>query len=183
MYNELGVPLYIEGKLKVSGRRGTSPQNLAMEYLTTAGSVMKINQPEKEFSITSVETDELGMTHVRTRQEKDGVPVYGAEVLMHGRNNSFDFLNGTFYPSIEDLNTKPSLNPALAKQIVEKNLESISAYSDEVKMLFKGIKENSELVVYPYDGAFHLAYHVTKYKNIIDRWEYFIDAHTGESHT
>ncbi|MBK8051809.1 MAG: M4 family metallopeptidase [Saprospiraceae bacterium] len=180
MYNELGVPLYIEGKLKVSGRRGTSPQNLAMEYLTTAGSVMKINQPEKEFSITSVETDELGMTHVRTRQEKDGVPVYGAEVLMHGRNNSFDFLNGTFYPSIEDLNTKPSLNPALAKQIVEKNLESISAYSDEVKMLFKGIKENSELVVYPYDGAFHLAYHVTKYKNIIDRWEYFIDAHTGE---
>jgi bacillolysin len=180
MYNELGVPLYIEGKLKVSGRRGTSPQNLAMEYLTTAGSVMKINHPENEFSITSVETDEMGITHVRARQEIEGVPVYGAEVLIHGRNNTFDFLNGSYYPTIEAVNTMPSLDPSISKIIVEKDLKSITAYSNEVKMLFKGLKESSELVVYPYNGAFHLAYHVTKYKNIIDRWEYFIDAHTGD---
>jgi bacillolysin len=178
--NQNGVPAYIEGKLKVSGRRGTSTENLAIEYLTVAASAMKINEPEKEFAIMSVESDELGMTHVKLRQMKEGVPVYGAEVMIHGRNNTFDFLNGNYFPSIDEVNTKPSVDQSVSKNIVENDIKSVTTYSNEVKMLFKGLKENSELIVYPFEGAFHLAYHVTKYKNIIDRWEYFIDAHTGE---
>lgn len=178
-YNDAGLPMYIEGKLKISGRRGTSTANMALEYLTAASSAMHIDDPEKEFSILAIEQDDLGMTHVRARQEKNGVPVYGAEVLVHGRNNTFDFLNGSYFPTM-DISTTPSLTQIVAKQIVSGDLKNMPAYNEEVKMLFKGLKENSELVIYPFKGTFYLAYHVTKYQNIIDRWEYFIDAHTGE---
>lgn len=178
-YNDAGLPMYIEGKLKNSGRRGTSTANMALEYLTAASGAMHIDDPENEFSIFAVEQDDLGMTHVRARQEKNGVPVYGAEVIVHGRNNTFDFLNGSYFPTME-ISTTPSLTQIGARQIVTGDLKNIPAYNEEVKMLFKGLKENSELVIYPFKGTFFLAYHVTKYQNIIDRWEYFIDAHTGE---
>jgi Zn-dependent metalloprotease len=178
--NERNVPSYIEGQLKNTGTRSSGPINRAMEYIEIASSLMKIKNPLQEFEIKGVETDELGITHVRAFQKVNGVPVYGTEILVHGKNNDFDFLNGSYYPTIENINTKPSIDLVQCEIIIDNNINTKPEYSENVKSLFKNLKEDSQLMIYHKDDTFYLVYHVTTYKNLVDRWEYFVDAHSGE---
>ncbi len=106
--NENSVPVYIEGKLKSTGSRGMKTENLALEYLETAGPLMKVKDASKKFKVVSVETDALEMTHVRFQQLYHDIPVYGAEVIVHGENSNFDFLNGTYFSDFELENITPA---------------------------------------------------------------------------
>lgn len=178
--NDRNVPSYIEGVLSNTGARSGNPESVALEYLTAAAPLMKIKNADKEFAVLSTEKDDLGMTHVRMRQQVNNIPVYGTEVIIHGKNLNFDFLNGTYYPTIENVNTIPSKDKSDCLKIVESDLNAKPQYKDDVKMLFKNLKEESQLIIYPYEGQFYLAYHTTTYKNLIDRWEYFVDAHSGK---
>jgi len=178
--NENKVPVYIEGNLKITGQRGRTTENLAWEYLEAAAPMMKIKNPNNEFSLISAQEDDLGMTHIKLQQQVNGIPVYGAYVMVHGQNQTFDFLNGTYFPTIELEKTSPSYDMEQSKIIVRNELGEKPIYTDNVKLLFENYKEDSELVVYPHENSFYLAYHVSSYKNIVERWEYFIDAYTGK---
>jgi len=178
--NDKNVPVYIQGKLKQTGKRGMTVENLAMEYLETAAPLMKIKNPAKEFVIKSVETDDLNMTHVRLHQYVNNVPVYGAEVLLHGKEQNFDFLNGTYFPSIDIENTVPSIDVDVVNAVILKDTGTKPNYSAEIKELFSCLKDETTLTIYPFENNFYLAYHITTYKNIVERWEYFINAHSGD---
>jgi Zn-dependent metalloprotease len=178
--NENKVPVYIEGSLKVNGKKGRTAENLAWEYLENAAPLMKIKEPTNEFTLISAQDDELGMTHVKLQQQVKGVPVYGAYVMVHGQNQNYDFLNGTYFPTIDLDKTTPSFDTQMSKNIVRNELGEKPDYSDNIKLLFENYNDDSKLVVYPYENNFYLAYHVSSYKNIVERWEYFIDAITGK---
>ncbi len=53
-------------------------------------------------------------------------------------------------------------------------------YNQQINKLFASLKDTTSLVIYPFKNTFYLAYHATIYKNLVERWEYFIDAQTGE---
>jgi len=178
--NENMVPAYIEGSLKSSGKKGRSAENLAFEYLENAAPLMKIKDPSNEFTLISVQDDELGMTHVKFQQQVKGLPVYGAYIMIHGQNQNFDFLNGSYFSTIDLDKTTPSFDIQMSKSIVRNELGVKPEYSDNIKSLFENYIDESKLVVYPYENSFYLAYHVSSYKNIVERWEYFIDANTGK---
>ncbi len=171
------VPAYIEGtpQLTVSGDRTT--EGMAMAYLTAAAPLMQISDPENEIVILSTENDELGMTHIRARQVFKGVPVYGAEIVLHGRGNSFNFLNGIYYPTAET-DITPAVTAQVCHDLVRSDLGPAPQYDPRVISLFDGMTDSHELVIYPHGGQMILAYHVTAYKNLQERWEYFVDAKT-----
>ena len=178
--NENMVPAYIEGSLKNSGKKGRSAENLAWEYLENAAPLMKIKEPTREFTFISAQDDELGMTHIKLQQQVKGVPVYGAYVMIHGQNKNYDFLNGSYFPTINLDKTTPSFDIQMSKTIVRNELGEKPEYTDNIKLLFENYNDDAKLVVYPYENSFYLAYHVSSYKNIVERWEYFIDANTGK---
>ncbi len=177
--NERKVPAYIEGRLKSTGKRGLTIENLAFEYLDAAAPLMQIKQPSHEFTIISIDSDMLDMTHVRLQQLAKGLPVYGAEIIIHGEGQNFDFLNGTYFPTIAIENVTPIYQSRQTLFIAEADLGGAVKYENEISKV-GDLTPTSSLVIYPYNGKFTLAYHVTIYKNLIDRWEYFIDANTGE---
>lgn len=176
--NERKVPAYIEGTLTNAGSRGGTTENLVFEYLDAAASMMKIEAPSEEFVISRTETDALHMTHVRLQQHVKGVPVYGAEVIIHGESNRFNFLNGTYFPTIKMESVLPSLKTEEAVHVTVTDLGEMINYDHEIKAA-GDMTPVTNLVIYPYEGTHILAYHITAYKNLIERWEYFINANTG----
>lgn len=179
LINERNVPAYIEGTLSQIGKKGASTQDLAFEYLAAAAPLMKIKEAQQEFIIQSTEKDALDMTHVRMQQVIKGIPVHGAEIIIHGNGDQFDFLNGVYFPTMEIENTTPNLQSIQAIDISSKDLGSSVAYKNDLTKIVN-LEPTSRLVIYPVETGFTLAYHITTYKTLIDRWEYFVDAHTGD---
>lgn len=177
--NDRLVPSYIEGVLKNHENKGVSKENLALQYLTAAAPMMKIKKPLDEFYILNVETDNLNMTHVRMQQHVKGIPIYGSEILIHGSDQNFNFLNGTYFPTIELDNVIPVISKDTAIAMIKQEMGIHDEYQNSFSD-FGDLSPVSELLVYPINNQFKLAYHVTIYKNLIDRWECFIDAQNGE---
>jgi bacillolysin len=163
---------------KVSNR---STEQKAAAYLEAVQADLGFRQINENFELNSNETDEIGQTHVRFSQVHKGVHVYGAEIILHSNEGDFAVLNGRFYPTPDILDVNPSLSIASAKEIVEKDLAAKEV--ELVENHFVKEKFKSELVIYHKNrdkNAERLAYHVTILPNAMARYEYFVDAKTGE---
>ncbi len=176
--NERGLPRYIEGKLSSVGLKGLSIEQSSAAYLSEASALMHVNAAD--FKISHAETDEIGMSHVRMQQYYHNIPIYGAEVVTHGLANDFDFLNGNYYTTSQwNVSSVPTVNEAKALDIVEADLGESLRYDKDMTPIFSNTQPKTEMVIFPYQGSVYLAYHVYQYKNMVERWEYFIDAHDG----
>jgi Zn-dependent metalloprotease len=177
--NELGLPTYIEGRLTNSSINRGNSVDLAFEYLSLAAPLMKVDDVMNSFKLVIVDNDDLGMTHVKMQQLHKNIPIFGAEIIIHGENNVFDFLNGTYYSSLADFDVVPVLSEEQGNEVCYKDLKDITVYDKEMQSVFGDLSTKNTLVIYPKNGEFHLAYHITTYKNLVERWEYFIEAKTG----
>ena len=110
---------------------------------------MKVKEPTSEFTFISAQDDELGMTHVKLQQQVKGVTVYGAYVMIHGQNKNYDFLNGSYFPTIDLDKTTPSFDIQMSKTIVRNELGEKPEYTDNIKLLFENYNDDAKLVVYP----------------------------------
>ncbi len=110
--------------------------------------------------------------HVRFRQTYQGIPVYGAEVVVtrRARDQRITFVSSRYVPRLNLSRTTPDLPAAKAREVALSRLpfRSVLSVSDP------------ELVIYP-EGKGRLAWRVVV--NALDPigdWEMFVDAHTGE---
>jgi len=169
------LPIYISGTPALTLRTGNDSASKSFNFLENAKGLMEIQNPSEEFRVIKTDNDELGFTHVKLQQEINGIPVYGSEVIYHYSEKE-SFLNGRYVetPSLESI--KPSIANANAEDIAIADIGGITELENDKFGLFNFEKVKSELVIY--EGK--LAYHLSVYKNIVDLWEYFIDANTGE---
>lgn len=67
----------------------------------------------EDFVVTNVQRDELGQVHVRTQEMINGMPVVGAEMVLHANaaNGRVRILNGNFVPDV-DLPSAAMVNSA-----------------------------------------------------------------------
>ncbi|XXM71496.1 M4 family metallopeptidase [Lysinibacillus sphaericus] len=168
------VPLFVKEKHAVKRMAATS--NDALNYLHEKKSALNIKNPKASLKAKKVEKDDLGMTHARFSQTKDGIPVEGSEVIVHyNKKNEITSVNGSYHPAAEgaDLNMKPELSSSKA---IDKAKSAVNAPD----MLT--YPPTSELVVYPFEGENQLTYKVNV--NFLGEapgnWFVFIDANTGE---
>ncbi|MEZ4909740.1 MAG: M4 family metallopeptidase [Saprospiraceae bacterium] len=177
--NERGLPISIEGKVKGLAARGLTVEKAAYAYLTAAAPLMQVN--ESDFSYLKTEKDEIGMSHVKWQQNYKNVPIYGAEIMVHGVEGDFDFLNGNYY----DINSwTVSVTPTISDDVVDRNLNDdmgvMIDYQHDWTAVFGDYSMKKTKVIFLKDEEIHLAFHILAYKNLAERWEYFIDAHSGE---
>ncbi|WP_175990183.1 M4 family metallopeptidase [Bacillus sp. Marseille-Q1617] len=168
------VPLFVKERHAVKRMAATS--NDALNYLQEKKSTLNMENPKASLKAKKVEKDELGMTHVRFSQTKNGIPVEGSEIIVHyNKNNEITSVNGSYHQSAEetDLNLSPQLSSSKA---VEKAQSAVEAPE---KLTYA---PTSELVIYPFEGENHLTYKVNV--NFLGEapgnWFVFIDAETGE---
>src|SRR5678815_1528007 len=118
----------------------------------------------------------------RMNQLHDGVPVYGASVVVHTQGDQVAFVAGTRVPNLGGFDTKPAFDndTALAKAKADYDSKVTKPRSD-----LKYQRESAELVIFPQKGGTaRLAYHVTFYTDpqggiAPGLWNYFVDAKDG----
>lgn len=176
--NEMGLPAAIYGN-NLKALKTANPQVNAISYLTEVSKVMKIQDAAREFIFSKSEIDELGITHMHLNQYYKGVPVHGGEVILHGKNADFDFLNGRYFPTPNEMDVVPVLSLSQAEGIVIADAGDIKPVKFEYLGIFNMEQIKSELTIYHKKGVAYLAYHHTMYKNLLERWEYYVDAKSG----
>ncbi|MCW9707386.1 M36 family metallopeptidase [Fodinibius salsisoli] len=113
-----------------------------------------------------------GVRHVTFQQTVENIPVYEAEFKVHLRQDGrVDMVNGTYYPDIE-VSTSPSVTKSQAIRTAEEdfNIENSTA-----------LETTSELIVYPEDDQFYLAWKLTLFsEQPAINYFYIVDAHSGQ---
>jgi bacillolysin len=179
---ETGTPYLIKGELSTDPSKPLDQQ--VQDYLLATKSVLKLNDPVQEFQLKRTETDELGIRHTRLQQQWQGVPVHGAEAILHEKDGKFYLFNGRFFPSPKLADVTPVIQPEVASQIAlahvsEKEVVKPLATSD-LQLLTMPAQTAAKLVIFHQKNTPHLAWHVSVVPNMAARYSYFVDAKTGE---
>lgn len=159
----------------------------ALNYLTSIKADLRITAPDQEFTMKQVREDAQGYTHIRLQQMYQGIPVYGSEVMVHfspgnevrftGRYQSSPVLSDLHPDFVED-SAKALVLQEVAKHTVVHDL------SQQWKDWYDYSEPQATLVLFhPGEGRIgphRLSWHVMVRPNVLHRWEYLIDAETGE---
>jgi len=103
----------------------TEPEDKAVKFMETYADLFRMDPTIDSFTIPSVKSSALNITNVKLQQTYLGVPVLGAEQLIHLENGSDDvlFVHGTFVPDI-DIGTIPKINAGDAEDIAKTDLKN-----------------------------------------------------------
>jgi bacillolysin len=169
------------GEVLVADNTSATPQARALTFLSQHGALIGLNDVERQFMagqvnpltglgsvaasapaselrVARVNTDELGVTHVRFEQFYKGVRVFGAQTVVHMNNRGITAVNGDFVPDI-NLGTTPRVTAANAAQIAvvalgkQLRLGNLRATKTELSVYRMGLLEG-------YYGQSVLAYNV-----------------------
>ena len=181
-------PREIRGTLPAAanGRANLNLPEAAQHYLTEARSLMRIELPEQEFVARQQWKDNQGAQHLRLQQHYQGVPVYGSEIIVHAdQATTVQGLNGRYIASPTTLNPVPTVNEtdAVATSLARFRREgTLQSLTPEQQRLLNYTKPSAELMILPSWEASKptLAWRVLVRPNMLDHWEVFIDAHTGQ---
>ncbi len=167
-----------------TSRLSESMQQAAFEFMKEVKQAMRISHPEQEFQTIQMWSDDIGFDHIKMQQYFQGVKVYGGQVILHGKSGMISTMNGTYFPT-PTINLTPSVSNNAAIATVKKDVATTSQLIDpnQIKNSLLSYKETeSELVVYHFKlnlSNEKLVWHITIRPNILERWEYFVDAQTG----
>ncbi|TDL31923.1 peptidase M4 family protein [Jeotgalibacillus sp. S-D1] len=167
-------PVFVTG-LQSQNFSKTDAAN-AVNFLEKNKGKLGLANPKTNLKETITEKDELGMTHVRLQQTKNGIPVEGAEVIVHySDEGSVDSVSGYYNNDAEAayLNTTASLSKNEAVTLAKKSVNAPGVLEyDPV----------TDLVVYPFNGKQYTAYKVNV--NFLGKepgnWFVYIDAKSGK---
>lgn len=174
VYDPSGTPAFVTGTL--SAKQSKKDAAAAISVLAGHKEFFKIKNPEASLKEKGAETDALGMTHVRLQQTKDGLPVEGAELLVHfDQEGVVQTVNGHFDTVVDNAQLDTSANltadEALAAAKRAVNAPDMLDYAP-----------TAEKVVYPLAGQAHVVYKVNV--NFLGEqpgnWFVYVDAKTGE---
>jgi len=169
-----GAPVFVAGTL--SARQTGTPEAGALRFLEENKSFFKMKNPLNDLKPLAQAKDELGMTHIRFQQTKQGLPVDGRVVIVHlDAGHAVQGVNGSYDATLDaqDLDATPGISAETAVRAAKKALSAPDALA---------APPHSELVWYSDKGKQQLAYKVNLafVKKAPEDWFLFVDAKTGE---
>ncbi len=173
-----GTPRQIKGTVLQQAHVGAgsdSPLTTARTFLHTYCDLLRLEDPNAELVLFHRHTDELGRTHLRFRQQHQGVPVWPTDIIVHlSPEGHVDVVNGAFVPTPEELRTTPLLDEATAVEYARTGLTD----GAEAEVT------TSELIIYaPGDTPPRLAWKLELAINVTAHWVVVIDAINGDELT
>ncbi|MGA9348899.1 MAG: CARDB domain-containing protein, partial [Anaerolineae bacterium] len=167
---DTGVPSHVAGRIDLHRRDGESVEDLAMRFFKTYGALFDMQNPVDELTLIRSKVDSLGWSHVKFQQVKDGVEVFGAQLIVHINDaGEVKSVNGTYVPNIE-VSVEPTIGFDEAVQAARLNLGDPLATP----------VEHGRIVITTETGQPSLAWMFSILSpNLGGSWVYFVDAHSG----
>ena len=186
---EQGHPAFISSSANTSSSRvfaRKDPNTGCYDYLRELAPLLHLENSIEEFAVKSTNDDKEGKTHVRLQQHYKGIPVHGAEVIVHlntyGEGEAF---NGKYITPAQEIDVVPSFDVQSAIRRVKTDVSRgtiLRPLTRLEKQLIQYEEPEASLCIYEDKGLVKshvLAYHVIYSPAIHKRLEYFVDAHTG----
>ncbi len=187
-FNKKGQLIFLEGNKKndiaFTLNTKTSIKEAAFQYLDNIKEMIGIQEPATEFKTINIHNDDYGLTHIKLQQYYNNIKVYRGQVFVHGKDGLMVKFNGEYFPTpdIEDLT--PTISTEQAFEIAKSNITTPfiepSAFEQSLIDFDEVI---SELVLYHPEfesNYIRLTWHLTIRPNHLRRFEYFVDAKTGD---
>ena len=93
--DENGVPTFVTGDL---GKLTGAPDRTAKDFMKAQRALLR-GTGNEDFDVISTKKDSLGMTHIKMQQKLRGLPVIGAEYIVHvDATGKIYAMNGRFTP-------------------------------------------------------------------------------------
>ncbi|MEZ5359363.1 MAG: M4 family metallopeptidase [Candidatus Zixiibacteriota bacterium] len=167
-----GIPTYVEGNLSTEKAAAGAEFDVALRFFNENRGAFKMSSPVDELVTRKTQIDNVGKTHVRIDQVYQGLSVIGGELIAHfDQAKSLKTVNGTYYPEI-NIDTKADISEREATEFASTDLRTFFG---------SGEPGDAELVIFPWEDEYHLCWRLFIYSNTpMGRWEYFIDAKTGD---
>ncbi len=171
MDSEDGMQLFITGILSETVNPSSSS---VIDFLNENISLFDMKNIKSNFSLISIEEDDLGFTHVKLQQTFDGKKVYGKTITAHfDQYGVINGLTGTLENRITSV-TKKTNNPITADKAIEiaKESKTFTELTEEIK---------AENYIYFDNQAAYEVYKVTLAYDLpeIESWEIFVDVYSG----
>jgi Zn-dependent metalloprotease len=187
-FNKKGQLIFIEGSqkdaLSFDANQKSSVELAAIDYLNSIKKILQIDNPASEFQTIEFHQDNQAMTHIKLQQYYHGLKVYLGQVFVHGKNGLMTKFNGECFPTPDLDDLSPSINLDEAISIAKADIKVPFIEPGEFeKSLVDHHEIVSELIVYHpdfYSNEAFLTWHLTVRPNFLRRFEYFVDAKTGE---
>ena len=159
-----------DGLVLEADNTSASPEERALNFLRGRGALVGMNAAERELAgnsnassddlksasimkVSRVDKDSVGASHVRLNQFYRGLPVFGAQVVVHMNDRGITAINGHYVPDLK-ISTKPNLS---ADQAATAALRAAGAglnvVGNQLSIYRKGLLEG-------YNGQSLLAYSV-----------------------
>ncbi|NND06213.1 MAG: T9SS type A sorting domain-containing protein [Saprospiraceae bacterium] len=170
--------VYATGLLiDASKARSVSKNRLHLAFLEES-----LDDPLREGWEMQKEQHFLEIEHSRFQQFYQEVPIWCNELTVHQQDLHFS-ITGIAKQAEMPQSMVPVLSVEEASYVVTADLrrQGIHLMAEEQRQQLQDLFEadKKELVLYPSEDVFTLAYHITSHPNPASRFEYFVDAHTG----
>lgn len=179
-YAPTGVARSVDASNGVLTREfaGEAPEAAARSFLAGYGSLFGLTDQGAQMRLDGIQTDELGMQHVRFSQMQDGLPVFGADLIVHlAKDGAVSSVNGYIVPDAISVSTKPALSDKQAAEIAIKQLGVSDGFISESSL----VVFNAGLIT-EQPSSTVLAYRLradSESQPHLAQWV-FVDANTGE---
>ena len=189
-WSEEGLPLHIVSTLKTKAIHASSSSSdlfvASLDHLQDMRSILGLEKPREEFQLKHSERDKLGFSHIKLQQMYKGITVFASELLVHYTPQHEIIVNGRYQqtPDLEDIS--PDILPEMALQTVKQDLARhtfLKTFTDAEKELLEYAAPEMELVIYQVKQPVlqqRLAWHLSIRPNLMDHYDYFVDAKSGE---
>lgn len=181
------LPILIEGSPNdLPELRGAPLIQKGQQYLDFFKRELKISDPRAEFVLVQESKDELEQTHLRLRQQYQGIEIYGSEVLLHLHKDQVYMFNGRYFASPQLKNLLPKITEANALQIALAEIgksEKVRTFGPQEMLAVGQQVAKKQLVIYHpqvRDEKATLCWYFEIAPSFLSRWAYFVDAQTGE---
>jgi bacillolysin len=161
-------------------KAGLAVEAVTKTFLADHKDLFKMRDPSRELVLERSEVDSIAMTHARFQQQVRGVPVVGAELMVHyDKAGVLTSLDATYVPDLDTLDVQPALDAKVVTASVKSEIAKDLKLADDTKLS----ATDGKLVVFALgDGAPALAYQVTVRAIFGDDpaiWVTTVDAKTG----
>jgi Zn-dependent metalloprotease len=174
-----GTPIFID-------RKSAKPENffklnlslnakkyIASNFLNQYKYLLKLERPDEELILNSMDIEDNGTTHLRYFQQYKGIKVWGKDLYVHIDGNGYiESINGRYEPTpveINDTAFKVSKEDALVS--VKKDLKLRERIYEE--------KEPERIIYFDRYSIPHLAWFIEIRPDVSEDYYYFIDAING----
>jgi Zn-dependent metalloprotease len=183
------IPTFISMSIKIDeGVDSESTDDELIDVIKTLEPVLRAGEVAETFTVQDVTEDANGIMRIRYQESVSTIEIYGADVVIHIRDeNEIESFNGHYTPvlSLNNLVLSPTLSIEDAIGLAQEAFNNSGEEPFNINFEDQAEEPMSEGELKIYDRFLlaggisepHLAWHI----DLKNGFEFFIDAHTGET--